>query len=92
MSMVKLFVVGGILVVLVVMGAIAQGGTEPPRSEDHPGVAGNERLTALAGAVLLALIGAELVTISTIRALLSVHVFVGVLLAGPLAVKTASTG
>jgi hypothetical protein len=55
-------------------------------------VAGNERLTALAGAVLLALIVAELVTIPTIRALLSMHVFVGVLLAGPLAVKTASTG
>jgi hypothetical protein len=55
-------------------------------------VTGNERLTGLAGAVLLALIVIEIVTLPTIRALLSVHVFVGVLLAGPLAVKTASTG
>src|SRR5437667_8210571 len=92
MPMVKLLVVGVVIIVLVVVGAVAQGGTEPAPSEGHPGVAGNERLTALAGAVLLALIVAELVTIPTIRALMSVHVFVGVLLAGPLAVKTASTG
>ena len=70
----------------------AQGGTEPPQSEGHPGVAGNERLTALAGAVLLALIVAEVATIPTIRALMSMHIVVGVTLAGPLAVKTASTG
>src|SRR5262249_5518734 len=90
--MVKLVVVGVVLIALVVGGALAQGGTEPAQSDGHPGVAGNERLTALAGAVLLALIVAELVTLPTIRALLSVHVFVGVRLPGPLAVKTASTG
>jgi hypothetical protein len=56
------------------------------------GVIGNERLTALAGALLLALIAAELVTAAYLHALLSLHVFVGVLLAGPLAVKLASTG
>jgi hypothetical protein len=65
---------------------------QPAQNADHRGVAGNERLTALAGAVLLVLIVAELVTIPNIRALMSMHVFVGVLLAGPLAVKTASTG
>jgi hypothetical protein len=62
------------------------------QAENAPGVAGNERLTALAGAVLLALIVAEIATIPNIRALMSTHVVVGVLLAGPLAVKTASTG
>ena len=68
-----------------------QGGTEPPQSEDHPGVAGNERLTALAGAVLLVLAVVEVITVPTLRSLLSVHFFVGVLLIGPLAVKTGST-
>ncbi|HKS70418.1 MAG TPA: hypothetical protein VJQ45_08355 [Ktedonobacterales bacterium] len=53
---------------------------------------GNERLTALAGAVLFVLIVVELVTVPNLRALLSVHVVVGVLLAGPLAVKLGSTG
>src|SRR5437868_208197 len=56
------------------------------------GVAGNERLTALAGAVLLVLIVVEVATIASIRALMSMHIFVGVLLAGPLAVKIGSTG
>jgi hypothetical protein len=55
-------------------------------------VVGNERTTALAGAALLVLILVELVTVPVLRALLGVHVFVGVLLAGPLAVKLASTG
>jgi hypothetical protein len=55
-------------------------------------VVGNERLTALAGAVLLVLLVAELVTTARLRALMSVHVLVGVLLAGPLAVKLGSTG
>lgn len=57
-----------------------------------PAVIGNERLTTLAGAVLLVLIVVELVTAALLRALLSVHVFVGVLLAGPLVVKLGSTG
>ena len=54
-------------------------------------VVGNERLTTLAGAVLLVLIVAELVTTAAIHALLSAHVVVGVLLAGPLVVKLGST-
>jgi hypothetical protein len=55
-------------------------------------VVGNERMTALAGAVLLVLIVVELGTTASLRTLLSAHVFVGVLLAGPLAVKLGSTG
>ena len=70
----------------------AEGGTESPRSDGHTGVAGNERLTALAGAVLLVLAVVEVITVPTLRSLLSVHFFVGVLLSGPLAVKTGSTG
>jgi membrane protein implicated in regulation of membrane protease activity len=55
-------------------------------------VLGNERLTGLAGAVLLALALIEIITAVPLRSLMSVHFFVGVLLAGPVAVKTASTG
>lgn len=57
----------------------------------QPGVLGNERMTALAGAVLLVLIVVELVTSARLRSLMDAHVFVGVLLAGPLAVKLGST-
>jgi hypothetical protein len=66
--------------------------TSGGNGDDRSAVVGNERLTALAGAVLLVLIVVELVTVPTLRALLSVHVFIGVLLAGPLAVKLGSTG
>jgi hypothetical protein len=69
--------------------AQSEGG---PAMAEEAGVAGNERLTALAGAVLLVLIVAEVATIPNLDDLMSVHVFVGVLLAGPLAVKIASTG
>ncbi len=65
---------------------------QPPPTDHRPGVAGNERLTALTAAILLPLIVAEIATIANIRALMSTHVLVGVLLAGPLTVKTASTG
>lgn len=55
-------------------------------------VVSNERLTTMAGAVLFVLIVTELVTTATIHALLSAHVVVGILLAGPLVVKLGSTG
>jgi len=56
------------------------------------GAHGNARLTALAGAVLLVLLAVEGATIPFIRPLLSVHIFVGMLLLGPVALKLASTG
>jgi hypothetical protein len=52
----------------------------------------NRRLRAAAGAALLAAIVAELATLANLGTLLTVHVFVGVLMAGPLAVKLGSTG
>jgi hypothetical protein len=56
------------------------------------GAAGNERLTAMTGAVLLILFAAEGVTILRVHQLLTVHFFVGMLLVGPVALKVASTG
>ena len=56
------------------------------------GAIGNIRLTALAGAILLVLLAVEGATIPWIRPLLSVHIFVGMLLLGPVALKLASTG
>ena len=56
------------------------------------GALGNGRLTALTGAALLVLLAAEGATIPWIRPLLSVHIFLGMLLLGPVALKLASTG
>jgi len=66
-------------------------GMDGENGESRSGVVGNERLTALAGAVLLVLILVELVSTANLHALLPIHIFVGVLLAGPLVVKLGST-
>jgi hypothetical protein len=71
--------------------AVPRGATGSQQAGNR-GVVGNERLTALAGALLLALLAVEVVTSIRLRTLLSAHVVVGVVLAGPLAVKLGSTG
>jgi hypothetical protein len=56
------------------------------------GTEGNARLTATTGVVLLALLAVEGVTILAIRQLLSLHVFIGLLLIPPVALKLGVTG
>lgn len=58
---------------------------------DDPGVEGNYRLTSANGIVLLVLLAIEGVTILSVRAMLTLHIFLGVLLIGPVCLKTAST-
>ena len=54
------------------------------------GAAGNERLTAMTGAVLLVLLLVECYTILKIGRLLTLHVFLGMLLLGPVTLKAGS--
>jgi hypothetical protein len=56
------------------------------------GATGNEQLTAATGVILLILLAALGVTILRIRPLLSEHMFLGILLIPPVALKMASTG
>ncbi len=51
---------------------------------------GNERLTAMTGAVLLILLAVECYTILRIGRLLTLHVFLGMLLLGPVVLKAGS--
>ena len=53
---------------------------------------GNEQLTAITGVILIGLLFVIGITILRIRQLISVHLFVGLLLIGPVALKMASTG
>jgi hypothetical protein len=62
------------------------------RARRSGGAVGNERLTAASGALLFVLLASEGVTILFIRPLLSAHVFIGMLLIPPVALKLASTG
>ena len=61
---------------------------EPTR---HANPAGNERLTAMTGAVLLVLFIAECLTLLNMGRLLTLHVFLGMLLLGPVGLKIGST-
>jgi hypothetical protein len=56
------------------------------------GIVGNERLTAGVAVALILLLAVEGVTILFLEPLLSVHLFVGALLIGPVLLKLASTG
>src|SRR5437660_5311354 len=67
-------------------------GTDGANGKGPSGVIGNERLTALAGAVLLVLVLIELVSSVSLRIGITIHIIVGILLVGPLLVKIGSTG
>ena len=54
------------------------------------GPEGNERLTAMTGTVLLVLLLVECYTVLRIGRLLTLHVFLGMLLLGPVALKAGS--
>ncbi len=56
------------------------------------GPAGNKRLTSSTGLVLLVLLAAETLTTLALRTYLPVHIFLGLLLLPPVALKLASTG
>jgi len=53
---------------------------------------GNARLTATTSVVLIVLLALEGVTIAFLRPLLSVHIFVGMMLVPPVALKLGATG
>ena len=69
-----------------------RGNAAASREEGDRGQAGNARLTAATAAVLLVLLVAELVTLLAFGSLLSAHVFIGMLLIPPIALKLGSTG
>src|SRR4051794_35791361 len=62
----------------------------PPAPAD-PGVEGNTRLTSVTGVLLIGLLAVEGLTILSIHGLITWHIFVGIVLLGPVLLKTAST-
>ena len=56
------------------------------------GPPGNERLTASTGLILIVLLAVETLTTLALRTYLPVHIFLGLLLLPPVALKLASTG
>ncbi len=63
---------------------------ESPPAVRRNGTEGNERLTAVTGAVLLILLLVECYTLLSLGRLLTLHVFLGMLLLGPVSLKACS--
>ena len=88
--------VGGI--VLAMPTTSSQLTTVPSARSDWSAAAraggreGNDRLTASVGLVLLVLLGVEAWTTLSLRTYLPLHMFLGLLLLPPVALKLASTG
>jgi hypothetical protein len=61
-------------------------------AQDGRGPSGNARLTATTGVILLVLVAFEGLTLVSLRPLLPAHVFIGMLLIPPVALKLGSTG
>ncbi len=80
------------VVVDVVSEAIGQSRRANPSAPVTGGPAGNARLTAWTGLLLLVLSLAELVTLLDVHGLISWHIFLGILLLPPALLKTGSTG
>jgi hypothetical protein len=72
--------------------AVGRDRREDPSLRRTGGPAGNARLTAWTGLILLVLIAAELVTLLDVHGLIGWHIAIGALLLPPSLVKTASTG
>src|SRR5690348_13981534 len=78
------------------MAVIQRAAKTVPARRGRPflggGTDGNEHLTAITGALLLVALAVLGVTIVRIGQLLWLHLFLGLLLIGPVALKLASTG
>jgi hypothetical protein len=80
------------IVVDTLNAAIGRTGRDDPIVPRSGGPAGNARLTAWTGLMLLGLSVAELITLIDVGGLISWHIVIGTLLIPPALLKTASTG
>ena len=76
----------------LVAEATGRAARPDPRKPRTGGPAGNARLTAWTGVVLLVLLAVEGVTLIDVRGLITWHIVVGSLLLPPALLKTATTG
>ena len=72
--------------------AVGRAHRADPIAGPSGGPAGNARLTAWTGLLLLVLFVAELITLLDVRGLISWHLALGVILVPPALLKTATTG
>lgn len=83
---------GSPIVLDALHAAIGRTGRDDPITPRTGGPAGNARLTAWTGLIVLGLSAAELVALIDVGGLISWHIVIGTLLIPPALLKTASTG
>jgi hypothetical protein len=69
---------------------LAESG-DPSADAGDAGVQSNARLTAVTGLVLLVMLAVEGYTILDVQGMITLHIFLGVMLVGPVLLKTATT-
>ncbi len=69
----------------------SEPGTAVPLAASDHGVDGNAKLTAANGLLLTVLLAIEGLTILSVRSLITIHIFIGLLLVTPIALKIATT-
>ena len=86
----------GVVFLVVLLGSAVGAAAVPGRGKSlrhlDPGVIANERLTALAGALLFALLAAVALTTLSMPGFLPEHYIVGLLLVPPVVLKLAAAG
>ena len=70
---------------------MSTSGPVAPSQPPDAGVEGNARLTSMNGMLLLALLAVEGFTVLSVRQMITLHVFLGLVLIGPVLLKTGST-
>ncbi|PZS33897.1 MAG: hypothetical protein DLM58_06745 [Pseudonocardiales bacterium] len=75
-----------------IAGDRSRGSPAAPTIEGaDPGVAGNDRVTSATGLVLSVLLLIEGATVLDVRGMITLHLYVGLLLLGPITLKIAAT-
>jgi hypothetical protein len=77
---------------LAVPPTVPRTGARRAKSVTGRGTDGNELLTSMTGAVLIVLLAVLGITILRIHQLIWLHLFLGLVLIGPITIKIASTG
>ena len=75
----------------IVVPKLSPAPPAPEPAADEDGAGGNTRITSTTGMLLLVVLALEGVTLLSVRQMITLHIFVGVLLLGPVLLKSGTT-
>jgi hypothetical protein len=75
----------------IMSASLRSSGTAADVQRSDAGVEGNARLTSATGIVLIVMLAVEGYTILDVQSLITLHIFLGIMLVGPVLLKIAAT-